>query len=85
MIKKKGKLCVCIDFRNLKNATLNDILVDSTIGNTILVFMDGYLRYNQIFIAKDDISKTAFRCPGLLRTYKWVMMPFDQKNTKATY
>ncbi|XP_072086771.1 uncharacterized protein [Arachis hypogaea] len=37
-------------------------------------------RYNQIFIAEDDVSKTAFRCLGALGTYEWVVMPFGLKN-----
>ena len=47
--------------------------------------LDGYSGYNQIFIAEDDISKTAFRCPGALGTYEWVVMPFGFKNAGATY
>ncbi|KAL1352493.1 hypothetical protein AAHE18_06G171000 [Arachis hypogaea] len=32
-----------------------------------------------------DVSKTAFRCPGALRTFEWVVMPFGLKNAGATY
>ncbi|XP_016168498.1 uncharacterized protein LOC107611045 [Arachis ipaensis] len=62
-----------------------DMLIDSAAGNEILSFMDGYSGYNQIFIAEDDVSKTAFRCPGALGTYEWVVMPFGLKNAGATY
>nr|XP_025628590.1 uncharacterized protein LOC112721775 [Arachis hypogaea] len=59
---KNRKLRVCIDFRDLNSATpkdehfmpIADMLIDSAVGNEILSFMDGYLRYNQIFIAEDD-------------------------------
>ncbi|XP_016165170.1 uncharacterized protein LOC107607781 [Arachis ipaensis] len=61
------------------------MLIDSAAGNEILNFMDGYSGYNQIFIAKDDVSKTAFRCPGTLDTYEWVVMPVGLKNTGAIY
>ncbi|XP_057718370.1 uncharacterized protein LOC130932921 [Arachis stenosperma] len=61
------------------------MLIDSAAGNEILSFMDGYSGYNQIFIAKDDVAKTTFRCPGALGTYEWVVMPFGLKNTRATY
>ena len=93
VMKKNGKLRVCIDFRDLNNATpkdeypmpIADMMVDSAAGNEILSFMDGYSGYNQIFIAEEDISKTAFRCPGAIGTYEWVMMPFGLKNAGATY
>jgi len=42
--------------------------------------LDGYLGYNQIFIAEEDVSKTTFRCPGALGCYEWLVMPFGLKN-----
>ncbi|XP_025628701.1 uncharacterized protein [Arachis hypogaea] len=90
---KNENLRVCIDFRDLNNATpkdeyfmtIVDMLIDSTAENEILSFMDGYLGYNQIFITENDVSKTAFHCPGALGTYEWVVMPFGLKNAGATY
>ncbi|XP_015932972.1 uncharacterized protein LOC107459263 [Arachis duranensis] len=72
VMKKNGKLRVCIDFRDLNSATpkdeypmlIVDMLIDSTAGHEMLSFMDGYSGYNQIYIAEKDVSKTAFRCPG---------------------
>ncbi|GKV36311.1 hypothetical protein SLEP1_g44457 [Rubroshorea leprosula] len=72
IVKKNGKLRVCIDFRNLNLATpkdeypmsVADLLVDGVTCHRILSFMDGHSGYNQIFIAEEEISKTAFRCPG---------------------
>nr|CAD1824864.1 unnamed protein product [Ananas comosus var. bracteatus] len=91
--KKNGKLKVCIDFRNLNMATpkdeypmpIADMLVDSTAGHEILSFIDEHAGYNQIFIAEEDIAKTAFRCPGSIGTFEWVVMPFGLKNAGATY
>ena len=57
-----------------------DMLVDSTTNNELLSFMDGFFGYNQILITIDDISKTAFRCPGSLGTFEWLVMPFGSKN-----
>jgi hypothetical protein len=74
--EKKGtkKLCICIDFRDLNRATpkveypmpIADFLVNAASGHRILRFLDGNDGYNQIFMADEDISKTAFICPDLL-------------------
>ncbi|GKV06953.1 hypothetical protein SLEP1_g18770 [Rubroshorea leprosula] len=93
VLKKNGKLRVCVDFRNLNLATpkdeypmpITDLLVDGVARHKILSFMDGHSGYNQIFIADADVPKTAFRCPGAVGTFKWVVMPFGLKNAGATY
>jgi hypothetical protein len=41
-----------------------DLLIDAAGGHKVISFMDGNPGYNQIFMAIEDISKTAFRCPG---------------------
>ena len=92
-MKKNGKLRICVDFRNLNNATpkdeylmsMTDLLVDGVVGYQILSMMDGHSGYNQIFIAGEDVHKTAFRCPGLIGTFEWIVMPFGLKTTGATY
>ncbi|XP_045809918.1 uncharacterized protein LOC123904281 [Trifolium pratense] len=74
VIKKNGSLRICIDFRDLNNATPKDeysmpvaeMLIDSAAGFEYLSMLDGYSGYNQIFIAEEDVAKTAFRCPGAL-------------------
>lgn len=79
--KKNGKY---IDFRDLNKATPKDeyptsvayLLVDAAAGHWIISFMDGNAGYNQIFMAEEDIPKTAFRCPGALGLYEWVVMTF---------
>jgi hypothetical protein len=47
--------------------------------------MDGNAGYNQIFMAIEDIAKTAFRCPGAISLFEWVVMTFGLKNAGATY
>ena len=93
VMKKNGKLRVCVDFKDLNATTLKDIyvmpiadnLVDSIANNELLSFMDDFFGYNQILITIDDISKTAFKCPGFLGTFEWLVMPFGLKNVGATY
>ena len=82
-MKKNVKLRVCVDFRDLNAATpkdmylmpIADMLVDSTANNELLSFMDGFSGHNQILIVVDDISKTAFKCPGSLGTFEWLVSP----------
>jgi hypothetical protein len=62
-----------------------DLLVDAAAGHKVISFMDGNARYNQIFMAIEDISKTAFRCPGHIGLFEWIVMTFGLKNAGATY
>ena len=62
-----------------------DLLVDAAAGHQIISFMDGNAGYNQIFMAEEDIPKTAFRCPGHVGLFEWIVMTFGLKNTGATY
>lgn len=62
-----------------------DMLIDSTITNKLLSFMDGFFGYNQILLFEDDIFKTSFRCPSSLGTFEWLVMPFRLKNIGVTY
>ena len=36
-------------------------------------------------MAKEDIAKTAFRCPGAIGLFEWVMTTSGLKNAGATY
>ena len=65
VMKKNGKLRVCVDFRDLNFVTpkdmyvmhIADMLIDSTANNELLSFMDSFSGYNQFIIVVDDISK----------------------------
>ena len=88
VMKKNGKLRVCVDFRYLNVGTPKDMyvmpiagmLVDFTANNELLSFMDGFFGYNQILIAVEDILKTIFRCPSSIRTFERLVMLFGLKN-----
>jgi hypothetical protein len=91
--KKNGKLRVCIDSKNLNKATpmdgypmpIADLLIDAEARHQIISFMDGNAGYNQIFMSKEDIPKTAFRYPGHVGLFEWIVMTFSFKNSGATY
>ena len=62
-----------------------NMLVDAAARHKVISFMDGNARYNQIFMAEEDIAKTTFRCPGAIGLFEWVVMTFGLKNAGATY
>jgi hypothetical protein len=82
-----------MDFRDLNRATPKDeypmpiaeMLINAAAGHNILSFMDGNTGYNQIFMALEDINKTAFRVPGAMDLFEYVVMTFGLKNASATY
>jgi hypothetical protein len=91
--KNTGKIRVCIDFHNLNKATckyeyprpIADMLIYNASGHRVISFLDGNAGYNQIFMAEEDMSKTAFCCPGFIGLFEWVVMTFGSKNAGATY
>jgi hypothetical protein len=93
-VEKKGpdKIRVCIDFRNLNRATpkdeysmsITDMLINDASGHKVLSFHDGNAGYNQIFMAKEDMYKMVFKCPGFVGLFEWVVMTFGLKNAGAT-
>ena len=62
-----------------------DMLINKASGHRVISFLDGNASYNQIFMAEEDISKTAFRCLGFVGLFEWVFMTFGLKNAGATY
>jgi hypothetical protein len=62
-----------------------DMLINDASGHKVLNFLDGNAGYNQIFMAEEDMYKTAFRCPSFVGLFEWVVMAFVLKNAGATY
>jgi hypothetical protein len=61
-----------------------DLLIDGASGNKMISVLDSNAGYNQIFMAKEDVSKTAFHCLGFIGLLDWVVMTFGLKNVGAT-
>jgi hypothetical protein len=91
--KNTSKIQVYIDFHNLNKATpkyeylmpIADMLINNAYGHQVTSFLDGNAGNNQIFIAEEDMSKMAFRCPGFIGLFEWVVMTFGLKNASTTY
>ena len=68
VLKKNGKIRVCIDLRDLNIACpkdefslpITDVMIDNTCGFERMSFMDGFLGYNQIKMYPDDKNHTSF-------------------------
>jgi hypothetical protein len=73
-----------VDFRDLNRDTPKDEYL-MPVALKILSFIDGNTGYNQIFMAPDDIHKIAFRVPGAMGLFEYVVMTFGLKNVSATY
>jgi hypothetical protein len=91
--KNMDKIRICVDFWNLNRAMpkdeylmpIADALINNASDNKIISFLDDNAGYNQIFMAEEDIPKTAFRCPGFVCLFEWIVMTFGLKNAGATY
>ena len=91
VLKKDGKVRMCVDFRDFNKACSKDdfplphinVLVDKTVGNALMSFMDGFSRYNQIKMAPKDMTKTTFTTEWGI--YCYMVMPFGLKNARATF
>ena len=89
--KMDGKVKVCVDIRDLNKASPKDdfplphidLLVDSIACHSMLSFMNGFLWYNKILMALEDMGKTVFITEW--GTYYYRVMPFGLKNEKAIY
>ncbi len=68
MLKKKGKLHICVDYRKLNAKTKKDpfllpfldSILDLVVQHEMYSFMDGYNDYNQVKMAEENKEKIAF-------------------------
>ncbi|KAH9294618.1 hypothetical protein KI387_038206 [Taxus chinensis] len=89
--KKNGEICICVDFRNLNQASLKDNyplpimdqVLQAVTGSEMLSMLDGFSGYNQIEVSPEDQFKTAFTTPW--GTFAYSRMPFGLTNSSATF
>jgi hypothetical protein len=82
---------MCVDYTDLNKHYPKDPfelhridqVVDSTAECFILSFLDCYLGYHQISLAKEDEEKTTFIT--LFKAFCYTSMLFGLKNAGATY
>ena len=91
VLKKDGKVRMCVDYRDLNRASPKDnfpllhidTLVDNTAKHSLFSFMDGFSSYNHIRMAPEDMEKTIFLT--MWGTFCYKVMLFGLKNAGATY
>nr|GEU33201.1 reverse transcriptase domain-containing protein [Tanacetum cinerariifolium] len=82
---------VCIDYRNLNDATRKDHfplsfmdqMLERLVGNEYYCFLDGFSSYIQIPIDLQDQEKVTFTC--LYGTFSYRRMPFGLCNAPGTF
>lgn len=86
---KDEKVRMCVDYRDLTNASPKDnfslsqidVLVDNIIGQVLFFFMNGLSGYNQIRMGSEDWDFIH----NFLGYILYKVMSFGLKNAEATY
>lgn len=89
--KKIGEIRIYVDLRKLNDACVTDpfptpftnVVLDKVGGQEVYSFIDGFSRYHQINIAKEDRDKTTFSTES--GCYQYTIMPFGLKNAPAIF
>jgi hypothetical protein len=60
-----------------------EFLLQQVMGPACISMLDGFSRYNQVLVAKEDRTKTTFITPWEI--YAYARMPFGLNNVGATF
>lgn len=91
MRKKNWEIQICVDFRNLNQASLKDNyalpnmdhILQTVFGSEMMSMLDSFSGYNQISVAENEQHKTTFITPW--GTFAYNHMPFGLINVGATF
>jgi hypothetical protein len=91
VLKKTGKLRVCVAYRKLNATTITnafplpftDMVLDTVAGHEMYKFLDGFSRYTQIRVAEEDQEETVFVTEW--GVFVAVVMIFGLKTTPPTF
>ncbi len=92
MLKKNGKLKICVDFKKLNVVTKKDPyllpftneVINTIVEHEVYIFVDGFPRNHQISIVLEDQYKTTFVINW--EVFVWVIViPFGVKIGLPTY
>ena len=89
--KKSGQIRICVDYRQVNEATIKDNypvpyiehLLERVAGAEAYSFIDGFSGYNQISVVPEDQHKTAFATE--FGTFAYKQMPFGLTSALSTY
>ena len=88
---EKGEYRLCVDYRNLNRHTKIDAypmptidsILESLHGSTIFSSLDLKSGYHQMYVAPEDVEKTAFKCEEGL--FQFRVLPFGVINGPASF
>ena len=89
--KKSGQIKLCVDFRDLNQASLKDHrplpsmeqILSRVSSSERFSFLDEFLGYNQVLVKEVDRYKTTFTTKW--GTYSYNKMPFGITNVGVTF
>lgn len=89
--KKNGTIRLCVNFQNLNLVCMKDnyplpnmeTLLQRVTSSGMMSLLDGFSRYNQVWVKKEDRQKPTFTTPW--GTFKYIRMSFGLTNVGATF